>query len=71
MKKTDLNIVGMHCASCVMLINDALTETKGVISAKVDLKKNNAVISYDEKLLDEKQLVKIIEAEGYKVKMKK
>jgi copper chaperone CopZ len=67
MKKTELNIKGMHCNSCVMLIKDALAEEKGVKDANVDLKKNKATISYDEKLTDEKKLIQIIEKEGYSV----
>jgi len=70
MKKVELNIKGMHCNSCVMLIKDALDETKGVADAKVDLKKNNAVVSYDEKSVTEKQLIEVIKNEGYDAKLK-
>jgi copper chaperone CopZ len=71
MKKTTLNIKGMHCASCSMLIKDALTEHKGVISADVDLKKNLANISFDEKLTEEKELIQVIKSEGYMAELKK
>ena len=67
MKKVELKIKGMHCKSCVMLVSDALTDVKGVKSADVSLEHNKAVISYDEKLATEKQLINTIEAEGYKV----
>ena len=70
MKKVELNIKGMHCNSCVMLIKDALDETKGVSDAKVDLKKNNAVVSFDEKAVTEKQIIEIIKKEGYDAKLK-
>jgi len=39
MKKIELNIKGMHCPSCTILVREALTETKGVKEANVDLKK--------------------------------
>ncbi|HLC47194.1 MAG TPA: heavy metal-associated domain-containing protein [Candidatus Nanoarchaeia archaeon] len=65
MRKIELNIKGMHCASCTMLVKDALTGQKGVKSAIVDLKR--AVIEYDEKETDERQLIRIIGDEGYKV----
>jgi len=71
MKKVELNVKGMHCNSCVMLIKDALTEQKGVTDANVDLKKEKATISYDEKLLDEKKLIHIIDGEGYKASLSK
>jgi len=70
MKKVELDIKGMHCNSCVMLIKDALDETKGVKESKVDLKKNNAVVSYDEKAVTEKEIIGIIKKEGYDAKLK-
>ncbi len=67
MKKIELKIKGMHCNSCPILIKEVLTDTKGVKEATVDLKKANAVVSFDEKLVNEKQLADAIEKEGYKV----
>lgn len=69
MKKIELNVKGMHCNSCVMLIKDALIEHKGISSADVDLKKGKATVSYDEKLTDEKKIAHIIESEGYETKL--
>jgi copper chaperone CopZ len=71
MKKITLDIKGMHCASCVVLIKEALTDVACVKEADVNLKKGKATISYDEKLIDEKKLIAIIEAEGYKAKLTK
>jgi len=67
MKKVELKIKGMHCRSCVMIVSDALTDVKGVKSADVNLEHNMAVISYDEKVATEKQLISAVETEGYKV----
>jgi copper ion binding protein len=67
MKKVELNIKGMHCKSCVVLVKEALTDVKGVKNADVDLQKNKAVVEFDEKLVKEKQLIDAIEKEGYKV----
>jgi len=67
MKKIELNIKGMHCNSCVMLIKDALSETKGVKESDVDLRRAKATVSFDEKLTNEKHLISAIEKEGYKV----
>ncbi|MGV8171211.1 MAG: heavy-metal-associated domain-containing protein [Candidatus Woesearchaeota archaeon] len=67
MKKAELKIKGMHCKSCVMLVKEALTDIKGVSEASVDLEKGKASVSYDEKLVKEKQLTDAIEKEGYKV----
>jgi copper ion binding protein len=67
MKNIELRIKGMHCKSCVMLVKEALTDIKGVKDASVDLEKGKASVSYDEKLVKEKQLVDAIEKEGYKI----
>ena len=69
MKRIELNVKGMHCKSCVVLIKDALTEHKGVKDAEVDLKKGKATISYDEELTDGAKLMHIISSEGYEAKL--
>jgi len=69
MKKIELNIKGMHCKSCVVLIKDALTEHKGVKDAEVDFKKGKATVSYDEKLTDAVKITHIISNEGYEAKL--
>lgn len=65
MKTTHVNITGMHCASCEMLISEALTDVAGVHTAKVNAKEGTAVITHDD-AISKAQLCKTIEAEGYK-----
>ena len=65
MKKTDLNIVGMHCASCSTLINRALTKADGVSEANVNYATAKARIVYDETKLSDEALIKIIQGKGY------
>ncbi len=67
MKKSELKIKGMHCKSCVMLVTEALIDIKGVKEASVNLEKGKVSISYDDKLVKERQLIVAIEKEGYKV----
>lgn len=67
MKKT-LNVKGMHCKSCEMIIKDSLLETEGVKNVDVSLAKNTVTIDYDERKVKEDMIKKIIEREGYKVK---
>ena len=69
MKKIELDVKGMHCKSCVIILTDALTEHKGVKDAKVDLKKSNATVSYDDRMIDKSKLIQIISKEGYEAKM--
>jgi len=65
MKKTDLNIIGMHCASCSTLINKALTKADGVSEANVNYATAKARIVYDDKKLSEDDLIKIVKNKGY------
>jgi copper chaperone CopZ len=71
LKKIELEIKGMHCPSCTMLVKEALTDTKGVKDASVDLKKEKATVNFDEKVTDEKKLIAAIKAEGYEAKIMK
>ena len=67
MKKVTLNVNGMHCASCGMLIADAL-EDLGVSSSKIDSSNGKAIVEFDEKKLSLNEIKKAIEKEGYKIK---
>ncbi|MDR1605746.1 MAG: cation transporter [Streptococcaceae bacterium] len=44
MEKTTLNIAGMTCQHCVAQVTEALEAVAGVQSAKVNLKKGQAVV---------------------------
>jgi copper chaperone CopZ len=57
---TTINVKGMHCTSCEVLIKEALEE-RGATKVKVDWKKGS--VSFDK--LDEATAKKIIKQEGY------
>lgn len=65
-KKTSLQIVGMHCASCAVNIERGLTKLEGVTSANVNYANNKAQVAYNEQLVDEDQIMKVVEKQGYK-----
>lgn len=58
-------IDGMHCESCTSRVKRAINSIDGV-SAKLDLKKKQAVVKYEKEVTDD-TLVKEIENLGYKV----
>ena len=63
----EMKVKGMHCKSCVMLVTDALEEAGAKkIKIKLDEKKQEAEISLEYSGKEE-DIVKVIEAEGYKV----
>jgi len=70
-KKTKLNIQGMHCASCQITIEKKLNRTEGIKKAVVNLSLETGHIEYDEKKIDEKGIIKIIKDLGYNASKEK
>lgn len=68
MKKTTLDIKGMHCASCSAVIDKALKKTKGVSKANVNLTTNKAVVEFDESKVGISDFIKAIQSKGYDAK---
>jgi Cu+-exporting ATPase len=66
-EKIFISISGMHCASCVTSIENALKSFKGVIDAKVNFASEKATVEYDPEVADVKAIEKVIEATGYSV----
>ncbi|MEK7628976.1 MAG: copper-translocating P-type ATPase [Patescibacteria group bacterium] len=58
-------IKGMHCASCVATIERVLLKTIGVRSASVNFASESAFVEFDEKIISESNLAKIVESVGY------
>jgi copper chaperone CopZ len=48
MKRTEISIGGMHCASCSTLITRALQKTDGVKMANVNYAAAKALVEFDE-----------------------
>jgi copper ion binding protein len=48
MTKTVIDVRGMSCEHCVKAATDAVSDLDGVAKVKVSLKKNSAVVKYDE-----------------------
>jgi copper chaperone CopZ len=60
-----LSVEGMHCGSCVALIEESLVDTAGVMSASVDLDSARAVVDYDPSLVGVDDLRSTIADAGY------
>ena len=60
-----LTVEGMHCGSCVALIEETLNEREGVTAALVDLDSAHAVIEYDPSTLDVEEIRAAIAEVGY------
>ena len=63
--KADLDIQGMHCASCATLINRSLSKAQGVTEANVNYAAAKARVVFDESKLSVQELIKIVQSKGY------
>jgi len=66
MKKAVLNIFGLHCASCVANIENALKNQEGIKEINVNFASEKAYLTYDPHKISLDEIKKIIEKLGYK-----
>ncbi len=62
-----LAISGMHCASCVKAIENALQRLEGVEDASVNFASEKAKVTFDPKRVTPRALEEAVEAAGYQV----
>jgi copper chaperone CopZ len=67
MKKITIDVSGMHCKSCEMLIKDALEDEVGVKNVDASHEKGTVIIEFDEKHVNVNKLKSIIKEEGFEV----
>lgn len=65
MKKINLKIGGMSCSACSNGLEKYLNKQTGVISASVNLVMANALIEYDENVLNRKRIEKFVKEAGF------
>ena len=65
---TSLNIEGMHCASCVGRVENALKAQTGVTEAHVNLATEKAIVQHAANVVTAKELTAVVAAEGYVAK---
>lgn len=68
MKETKIDVKGMHCHSCEMIIEDTLGDIEGVKMVKASEKENIVIVKYDESKVSIEAIKKGITDEGYDVK---
>jgi len=60
-----LSVKGMGCMACVNKVEQALQQTTGVVSAKVDLQAAEAEVFYQPQQVEIVQLIEVVKASGY------
>ncbi len=64
-----LNIEGMHCSSCVKLIENQLKDSEGIKSINVNLASEKAKVIFDENKINLEAIIKEINKIGYKASL--
>lgn len=59
-------VQGMHCASCVRIIERALKKVDGIDDASVNFASEKATITYNQKLATDEKITAAVEKVGYK-----
>ena len=65
MKKQLLDITGMSCSACSSRIEKVVNKMQGVEQMSVNLLKNNAHVTFDESVVDERTIIARIEKLGF------
>ncbi len=68
---TQIKVSGMTCGACAVSVKTALTRTKGVKSADVNMAKGLATVVYDDNQVSEQQLLDAINKTGFKAEPSK
>ena len=66
MKRIVLSIEGMTCSACSNGLEKYLNKQNGVYNASVNLVMANAIIEYDEKILEKAKLEEFVKRAGFK-----
>ena len=66
MKKILLKIEGMTCSACSNGLEKYLNKQEGILSASVNLVMANALIEYEEEMLDMKKIESFVKKAGFK-----
>ena len=63
--KQKFTINGMSCNHCVATVERAVNELPGIQKVKVNLKKNEGVVKFDESQIDAQQIAEKVTAAGF------
>ncbi|MGB9175896.1 MAG: heavy metal translocating P-type ATPase [Methanoregula sp.] len=67
MKKAELKITGMHCATCAVNIEESLSKIKEVTKAQVNFGTDTAHVEFDPRKVSLGEIEKVVKDAGYDV----
>lgn len=65
MKSQKFNVTGMTCSACSSRIEKNINKTEGIQEANVNLLSNSMMIQYDDSIISEKDIIKVVRDTGY------
>ncbi len=65
--KSELQVSGMSCAGCQLLVKEALEEVKGVRLAEASFRDGVVAVDYDHEAVNMATIKAVIEEQGFKV----
>lgn len=65
-RRFTFGIGGMSCAACSTRLENKLNNTKGVIAASINLATEKAMLEFDDSVISENDIAKIVKNTGYK-----
>lgn len=65
MKTQKFDVTGMTCSACSVRIEKNISKTQGVIETNVNLLTNSMTVKYDESMLNDGSIIKVVEDTGY------
>ncbi|MGB7512196.1 MAG: heavy-metal-associated domain-containing protein [Pelodictyon phaeoclathratiforme] len=66
--KNELQVNGMHCGGCELLVKEALEEVEGISAAEVSFLKGSVVVEYEPEVVSLALVTAVIEGQGFTVK---
>ena len=63
--EVSLKVTGMHCASCGLLVDDALEDLPGVVRATTDSRAGRSTVQVDLDTTSVDEMLAAIESAGY------
>ena len=65
MKKVKFDVTGMTCSSCSAHVDKAVRKLDGVKDVNVNLLSNNMIVEYDEQVVNDDKIIKVVVEAGY------
>jgi len=65
MKSQKFSVTGMTCSACSARIEKNINRTEGIIQANVNLLNNSMMIKYDDSMINESDIIKVVQDAGY------